>query len=76
MTAERRGPGLLWNYQGSPCKDCPDRYPACSSACDRYKEWRRGYDEFRAADRKEQQAWIDASCVRFGKKPRRKKPKE
>lgn len=24
----------------SPCLDCPDRYPGCGSACDRYKEWK------------------------------------
>ena len=24
----------------SPCKDCPDRYPACASNCKKYKEWK------------------------------------
>ena len=29
----------------APCKDCPDRYPACSSNCQKYREWKikRGY---------------------------------
>lgn len=22
-----------------PCKDCPDRYPACSGSCEKYKEF-------------------------------------
>ena len=28
----------------SPCKDCPDRYPACASDCQKYKEWKRKRD--------------------------------
>lgn len=23
----------------SPCKDCPNRHPACHGECDQYKEW-------------------------------------
>lgn len=25
-------------YVKFPCKNCPDRYPACHDNCDRYKE--------------------------------------
>lgn len=67
---------IQWNYQGGPCKDCPERQPACSGHCEKYKEWRRGYDEFMATRKKEQRAMIDVACVRFGKKPRRKKARE
>ena len=31
-----------------PCKDCPDRYPACASDCQKYKEWKRKRDYIRA----------------------------
>lgn len=31
----------------NPCKDCPDRYPACSDSCQRSKE----YQAFRAAEK-------------------------
>ena len=27
----------------SPCKDCPDRHPACHGSCEKYKEWRDKY---------------------------------
>lgn len=41
------------NYNGFPCKDCPDRYPACSAKCERYKAARAKYDELKhAADLK------------------------
>ena len=23
-----------------PCKDCPDRYPACAGSCEKYKAWK------------------------------------
>lgn len=23
-----------------PCKDCPDRYPACHDACEKYQKFR------------------------------------
>ena len=29
-----------------PCKDCPERHPACHDRCERYIEWR---DKWRAA---------------------------
>ena len=32
----------------SPCKGCPDRYPACSDYCDKYKEFRRKLDDMKA----------------------------
>lgn len=28
-----------------PCRKCKDRYPACHSHCDRYKEWRADLDK-------------------------------
>lgn len=28
-----------------PCRKCEDRYPACHSHCDRYKEWRADLDK-------------------------------
>ena len=28
-----------------PCKDCKERYPACHSHCNRYKEWRADLDK-------------------------------
>jgi len=24
----------------APCKDCPDRYPACAGSCEKYKAWK------------------------------------
>jgi sulfatase maturation enzyme AslB (radical SAM superfamily) len=27
----------------APCKDCPDRHPACHGSCDKYKEWSERY---------------------------------
>lgn len=68
--------GLLWNYQGSPCKDCPDRQLACAAHCEKYKDWRCRYDEFMDTVKRDQKAQIDVACVRFGKKPRIKKPRE
>lgn len=32
----------------APCKDCPDRYPACSGRCERYKEYRAELDAQKA----------------------------
>lgn len=32
----------------APCKDCPDRYPACASNCQKYREWKRKRDYIRA----------------------------
>lgn len=29
-----------------PCKECPERHPACHDHCERYIEWR---DKWRAA---------------------------
>ena len=37
-----------------PCKDCTERYPACSDYCPKYKEFRAKLDEINAAKRKEQ----------------------
>lgn len=34
-----------------PCKGCKDRYPACHSKCDKYKQWRKELDERREANR-------------------------
>lgn len=30
------------------CKDCMDRYPACSASCQRYQEQRKAYDALKA----------------------------
>ena len=27
----------------APCKDCPDRFPACHGQCEPYKEWKDNY---------------------------------
>lgn len=37
------------NYTIFPCKDCPDRYPACSAKCERYKAARAEYDRCKKA---------------------------
>ena len=28
----------------APCKDCPDRFPACHDSCPRFKEYREYID--------------------------------
>lgn len=28
-----------------PCKDCPNRYPACHDKCEKYKAWKSRLDE-------------------------------
>lgn len=28
-----------------PCKGCPDRYPGCAGACDRYQTWKNARHE-------------------------------
>lgn len=30
-----------------PCKDCKERYSACHSHCNRYKEWRAELDKLK-----------------------------
>ena len=30
-----------------PCKDCKERFPACHSHCNRYKEWRAKLDKLK-----------------------------
>ena len=35
---EQRVPGTVRDT--SPCKDCEERYRACSDKCDRYKAWK------------------------------------
>ena len=37
------------NSNNFPCRDCPDRYPACSAECERYKAARAKYDELKSA---------------------------
>lgn len=40
------------NDNKCPCYKCPDRITggeiSCHSICDRYKEWRKAYDEWKA----------------------------
>ena len=35
----------------NPCKDCPDRYPGCHSKCERYKSWKKEWDELKEKER-------------------------
>ena len=35
----------------SPCKDCPDRYPACHDHCERYLSFREQLTEKNRKDR-------------------------
>ena len=32
-----------------PCKDCLDRTMTCHGVCDRYKAWKKWYEEMKAA---------------------------
>lgn len=36
------------NTTKCPCKDCNDRYRACHASCEKYIEWRKAYDEWKA----------------------------
>ena len=42
---------MPWSINSNifPCKDCPDRYPACSAKCERYKAARAKYDALKKA---------------------------
>lgn len=31
-----------------PCKDCPDRVPACHASCHRYADWREKLEAVKA----------------------------
>ncbi len=35
----------------NPCKDCPDRYPGCHAKCERYKSWKKEWDELKEKER-------------------------
>lgn len=39
-----------------PCKNCPDRYPACHEKCEKYQKVKVARDERREAIRKENTA--------------------
>ena len=51
--------------KGGPCKDCPDRVPACHDRCPVYKEWKSEHD-------KERESLRDSARVEiFGEASRR-----
>lgn len=35
----------------NPCKDCPDRYPGCHAKCEKYKAWKKEWDEIKEKER-------------------------
>ena len=37
----------------SPCKDCKERFEACHSKCDKYKDWKQEVDVIKAQITKE-----------------------
>ena len=45
---------MLMNFmnEDSPCKDCPERFPACSANCPKDKRGEYGYDAWTADMRK------------------------
>ena len=36
-----------------PCKDCPDRFPACHDHCPKYKAYKEEREAYKAAKRAE-----------------------
>ena len=36
------------NYNKCPCYQCTEREKACHSTCEKYKDWRKAYDEWKA----------------------------
>lgn len=45
----------------SPCKNCPDRYVGCHAECEKYKDFRKNYDEIitkRQKIKKEEDDWF------------------
>lgn len=43
-----------------PCKDCPDRYPACSDYCKKreFIAWKEEQAKIREAKRRESEIWV------------------
>lgn len=67
---------MSWSINSNtfPCKGCPDRYPACSAKCERYKAARAKYDECKKAQDDKHNAGIytmDAIMKSLDKKARR-----
>ena len=53
-----------------PCKDCPDRKPACQSRCEKYLEAKAAHEELKEKIRKMKAAENDvgsflvAACIK------------
>lgn len=56
-----------------PCKDCPDRHPACHDKCEKYLEVKRARDEKKEADRTKNEATYYTALSVWHKKERNAK---
>lgn len=57
-----------------PCKDCPDRVPACHDKCAKYIEWRDGIREEKrkAQEDKEERREIEFKIAQTMRRPKRR----
>lgn len=55
----------------NPCKNCADRYAGCHAKCEDYKEWQKGYLEFKREEAKERRANAAIKEVRSSGKSRK-----
>jgi len=56
---------------GWPCKNCPDRYPACHDHCKKYKTEKRKHEAYK----KEQSKYTDADTYIFDQMEKSKRSK-
>ncbi|MBO7712381.1 MAG: hypothetical protein J6S85_02735 [Methanobrevibacter sp.] len=52
----------------SPCKDCPERYIGCHSACGKYKDFRKQLDEQKQHISREKEQQLNKYRVVGGKR--------
>lgn len=50
----------------APCQNCPDRHENCWPSCEKFQEFSRKNEKFKANIAKGKQADLDWGRVRFG----------
>ena len=66
----------MMNKDG-PCYECPDRYFGCFADCERYKAWRKKFDEAqqRIRNERDRDAQVTHYMAEMSRKQKRRKRK-